>query len=345
MAADLDEIVNLSEKLLSDIGGENELPRISRSLDQMRTIGQKIHLVRDSKSETKAARLLGSKMSYELPAKLSDRLETSEVAETFASPKPLAQQDVRSYLKSLREKAILEANEFPKESAFSVIQEKSEKFFNEWWASEMTSILSTLSGSNQVFPLTGGQLDAVSGTRFQKKNLPKLSSGFSLSREEILYMQLIQQYQTIDFSSQPVSTVLNHFCKILQESDGQQASFIGGSSLIEVWILARDFLQRLPQQFLSKSVQIKSSEQVSLQRNDPQFCSSMVNAALDILGAEFVDFMRVSVSHRTAFQRIGGRPSITDLIRAFYLATSTENRANIEFDDGYIDQVPILITI
>lgn len=105
----LDDLVQESEKLLMDVQEDNDLPHITRSLDQMRHLGEKLYLSRGSNSDVKAARLLGPKMSYELPQNLTTKLENLVPTDVYDMCPVVPKTDIQSFLRSERDNALLTA--------------------------------------------------------------------------------------------------------------------------------------------------------------------------------------------------------------------------------------------
>lgn len=102
-----DELLQDSEKMLMDVQGDSDLPHIMRSLDQMRQFGENVHLPRGSRSDVKAARLLGPKIGYELPADLATKLEVLGSVGVKDSVPSAPEVDIQTFLKSERENALL----------------------------------------------------------------------------------------------------------------------------------------------------------------------------------------------------------------------------------------------
>ncbi|CAH8654954.1 unnamed protein product [Heterobilharzia americana] len=105
----LDDLVQESEKLLTEVQEDNDLPYITRSLDQMCQFGEKLHLSRGSNSDIKAARLLGPKLSYELPKNLSSKLEALVPTDSNENGPLVPETDIQSFLRLERENALVGA--------------------------------------------------------------------------------------------------------------------------------------------------------------------------------------------------------------------------------------------
>nr|CAH8819849.1 unnamed protein product [Trichobilharzia regenti] len=92
-----------------EVQDDNDLPHITRNLVQIQHMGERLCPSRGSGIEVKAARLFGPKMSYELPQKLSSKLETLVPANVYETVPRIPESDIQSFLKSERENALFSA--------------------------------------------------------------------------------------------------------------------------------------------------------------------------------------------------------------------------------------------
>lgn len=107
MNTNLEDLVQDSEKLLMDVQGYSDLPYITRSFDQMKNFGDKLFFSRGSRSDVKAARLLGSKMSYELPSHLSAVLASMSASYLLEAVPSSPKVDIQTFLRTERENVLL----------------------------------------------------------------------------------------------------------------------------------------------------------------------------------------------------------------------------------------------
>ncbi|THD20201.1 Nuclear pore complex protein Nup93 [Fasciola hepatica] len=190
MNINLEDLVQDSEKLLMDVQGYSDLPYITRSLDQIKNFGDKLSVSRGSRSDVKAARLLGSKMSYELPSHLSTVLESLSASDLFEVVPSSPKVDIQTFLKTERENVLLNVLALSQDSVFREIEAKCTRTLQSWWTQEASGILSALAGSSA--PIDTDLLYSSVVDKETPRQTSKFSEGGSdRTRDELCYSQQV----------------------------------------------------------------------------------------------------------------------------------------------------------
>ncbi|CAH8579659.1 unnamed protein product [Schistosoma turkestanicum] len=359
----LDDLVQESEKLLMDVQEDNDLPHITRSLDQMRHLGEKLYLSRGSNSDIKAARLLGPKMSYELPQNLTTKLENLVSTDVHEICPSLPKTDIQSFLRSERNNALLTAVLMTRKSMFEEVEERCDAYLQSWWEQEAAGVLSALSGSNG--PLDTELTCLPDLENYRHSDLGDVIQTMQLTRDELLYANQLDHYLTMRLSSTDFTSFQNGVPRDLltymlrtQDSVSREKQLKvhlknPHSDVTEIWSLMKRISDRMRNEHASmlsydRPLEVRAS--VSVQ-NTLSMCS------LEHLESEFLEFIKVTVSSQPRLARLGGRPGTRSLVRAYLsLRLPSENMTDVsslsnlyqlseqngwEFDDGLVDGVPV----
>ncbi|TPP59249.1 hypothetical protein FGIG_01424 [Fasciola gigantica] len=209
MNINLEDLVQDSEKLLMDVQGYSDLPYITRSLDQMKNFGDKLSVSRGSRSDVKAARLLGSKMSYELPSHLSTVLESLSASDLFEVVPTSPKVDIQTFLKTERENVLLNVLALSQDSVFREIEAKCTRTLQSWWTQEASGILSALAGSSA--PIDTDLLYSSVVDKETPHQTSKFSEGGSdRTRDELCYSQQVSYTLLTWLTTRPSS-----FCDLV----------------------------------------------------------------------------------------------------------------------------------
>ncbi|CAH8671433.1 unnamed protein product [Schistosoma rodhaini] len=359
----LDDLVQDSEKLLMDVQEDNDLPHITRSLDQLRHLGEKLYLSRGSNSDVKAARLLGPKMSYELPQNLTAKLENLVPADVYDMCPVVPKTDIQSFLRSERDNALLTAVLMTRKSMFKEVEERCDAYLQTWWEQEAAGVLSGLSGSN-------GPLDTelTSVPDLESYSHSESGSGMQtmqLTRDELLYANQLDYYLTMRLTSTDFTPIQNRVPRDLltymsraQDSVSHEKQLKtqlknSHSDIMEMWTFMRTISYHMRNEhgsmlLYNHPLEVRAS--ISVQ-NTLSLCS------LQHLESEFLEFLKITVANQPRLARLGGRPGTRSLVRAYLsLRLPSDNVADVsslsnlyqlseqngwEFDDGLVDGVPV----
>ncbi|GAA47281.1 nuclear pore complex protein Nup93 [Clonorchis sinensis] len=376
-----DELVQDSEKLLMDVQGYSDLPYITRSLDQIRNLGDKLYLSRGPRSDVKAARLLGNKMSYELPGHLSSKLESMSTTALADGVVPSTKLDIQTFLKTERENALLNVISMTQESLVESIRSRTAAYLRSWWEQEATGVLSALAGSS-------GPLDTDllyhhasvkdGATPFSPLGGDIMGRLINRTRDELSYSKQVDQYLSVSAnyrseygsSTFPQAEDPMNLLLFLAEAnsgtaDNRQVSGGGDtahSDLIEVWNLIKRFADSIQVMRKSNSIPAASSHHVAETRFCAAFQRQLIECSLSHLEAEFVTFLCSTISTHPRVAKLGGRPGTRSLVKAFlnmqlpnHIPSDTgakKSTANgslmmeqqpdfTEFEDGLVDSKPV----
>ncbi|CAH8654935.1 unnamed protein product [Heterobilharzia americana] len=355
----LDDLVQESEKLLTEVQEDNDLPYITRSLDQMCQFGEKLHLSRGSNSDIKAARLLGPKLSYELPKNLSSKLEALVPTDSNENGPLVPETDIQSFLRLERENALVGAIHLTRKSIFEEVEERCDAYLQSWWEQEATGVLSSLSGSNG--PLDTELLSLPDLESYNQLNLVDGKQTMQLTRYELLYSNQLDCYLSLhltpsaDFT--PIQNgvprdLLTYLSRshdsISREKQLKSQSKTSHSDIAEMWC----FMKRIAYRMRSEHSSLLSYDRPLELRASSFVQNTLSLCALEHLEAEFLEFVKATVANQPRLARLGGRPGTRSLVRAYlslrlplesipddsFLNNSYQSS---EFDDGLVDGVPV----
>ncbi|KAF8562673.1 hypothetical protein P879_06022 [Paragonimus westermani] len=362
-----DELVQDSEKLLMDVQGYTDLPYINRSLDQMRTFGDKLYFSRGPRSDVKAARLLGNKMSYELPGHLSAKLESLSTPGAVETIMPSPKLDIQAFLKTERENALLSVISMTQESLFENIENRTTRALRSWWEQEAAGVLSSLVGCSG--PIDTDLLhQTISKDQLDSSTYVDGETGRTAgrTREELCYSKQLDRYissqasHRTDFGFQPQTDRSKNLLLFFAEANGSSTSNVSGSSrgsvahsdVVEIWNLFRRFGESMIENERNGATAHTPLELRTL----PCVQRKLIECSLTHLESEFVQFMRTTVDSNPRLAKLGGRPGTRALVKAYLNLCLSSNSPDsntaasfsmiteqdgIEFEDGVIDGKPL----
>ncbi|KAF7258901.1 hypothetical protein EG68_03753 [Paragonimus skrjabini miyazakii] len=361
-----DELVQDSEKLLMDVQGYTDLPYINRSLDQMKTFGDKLYLSRGPRSDVKAARLLGNKMSYELPSHLSAKLESLSTPGAIETTMPSPKLDIQAFLKTERENALLNVISMTQESLFENIENRTTRALRSWWEQEAAGVLSSLVGCSG--PIDTDLLhQTISRDHLDSSTYVDGETGRTAgrTREELCYSKQLDRYLSsqashrTDFGFQPQTDRSRNLLLFFAEANSSTSNLSGSSrgslvhsDVVEIWNLFRRFGESLLENARSGATAHTPLELRAL----PCVQRKLVECSLAHLESEFVQFMRTTVDSNPRLAKLGGRPGTRALVKAYLNLCLSSNSPDsntatsfsmvteqdgVEFEDGVIDGKPL----
>ncbi|CAH8869539.1 unnamed protein product [Trichobilharzia szidati] len=355
----LDKLVEESEKLLMEVQDDNDLPHITRNLVQIQHMGERLCPSRGSGTEVKAARLLGPKMSYELPQKLTCKLEALVPANVYETVSRIPESDIQSFLKSERENVLLSALLMTRKSMFEEVEERCEAYLQSWWEQVANGVLSSLSGS-----IAHADTEFICTPDLENYNQPNLldqRKTLNLTHDELIYANQLDYYLSLhlttstDFTSfqngvpRDLLTCLSMYHDSLsREKQIKLRLKTYQSDVTEMWCLVKRIAHCMRNEYgnmLSCDRPLETRASLSVQ-NSLSLCS------LEHLEFEFLEFVKLTVAEQPRLAQLGGRPGTRSLIRAYLsLRLSSKNLSNDshqssgqkdwEFDDGLVDGMPV----
>uniref|UniRef100_A0A0X3PLM1 Nuclear pore protein n=1 Tax=Schistocephalus solidus TaxID=70667 RepID=A0A0X3PLM1_SCHSO len=353
MSTTLDELVEQSDRLLTEIQGDTDLPLITRSIEQMGAFGEKLCSARDVRNDVKAARLLGATVNYDLPKSLAEKLESLDsVCDGDFGP-PQSEMDIHTYLRCERENLLLSASEQAKQSAFAEADAVCRLVHSAWWNRQKAAILSALASSAgpidtdmlHFSPSKVVDVQRVGAFSYAMDPNPYASDRqIALSKEELFYAQKIDQYLTDSFASAKSiygrmtvsSGILTKpvlFDYLYPESalpvPGKSTSvFIDESKHVDLV----EVLQLVRRMFSISATLVDVSSETPLcdlplptaitdraleHRASPVLQSAFIARSIAHLETEFTAYLRAVVAANPRQAQLGGRPGTRSLVRAF----------------------------
>lgn len=135
----MEDLVRQADQMMAAMHGDSDLPRVNRSLQQMRQLSEHLCARVPPSHDANAARLLGSR-GFELPGALSQKLEALSSLKTYESLEPYADTDIAVFLKNERENALLAAVEQTRRQTFAESERRCLRAVREWWEREKQQV-------------------------------------------------------------------------------------------------------------------------------------------------------------------------------------------------------------
>ncbi|KAL7059194.1 hypothetical protein AAHC03_013162 [Spirometra sp. Aus1] len=350
MTTTLDELVEQSDRLLTEIQGDTDLPLITRSIEQMGAFGEKLCSARDVRNDVKAARLLGATVNYDLPKTLAERLESLDAVGEGDFGPPQSEMDIHTYLRRERENLLLAASEQAKQSAFAEADAVCRLAHSAWWSRQKAAILSALASS--AGPIDTDMLHFSPSKAIDIQRVGPLDPNpyaadrqNSLSKEELFYAQKIDQFLTDSFASTKnlygrltVASGLLTKPILFDYLYPESALPVPGKSTTSVFIDESkhvdllEVLQLVRRMFSVSASLVDVNSETPLcdlplpiavpdraleHRASPALQSAFIARSIAHLETEFTAYLRAVVNANPRQAQLGGRPGTRSLVRAF----------------------------
>ncbi|CAH2067266.1 unnamed protein product, partial [Iphiclides podalirius] len=210
---DFSKLLQQAEQLTTEIEGNEELPRVERSLGQVLEASHELYsrVIQSGANDIQAHLLFGSK-GIDLQ-QISQKLETLSSKRTFEPLQPIADSDVESFLKNERENAILSLiDEVNKNSLQTTEDQKWEHMLSEW-NKEKLKLMNAMIGPSQNW------LDLKRTPEPPSiADTPKKFGHSMLDNIEAAYARQVHQYNKLVFQGTKSRTVLHQkFAQVAEE--------------------------------------------------------------------------------------------------------------------------------
>ena len=353
MDTSFDDLLHKAEKLTADIDGESELPRIERNLRQLLEAGEQLW----SRTSTSAARqtndvrasvLLGSK-GYDLQ-KVSQQLESLSSTKKLAPIESIAETDIKSFLKSERENAIIRIVDDIRKSTV----ERADKLFTEGlqreWDEEKFKILNALVGPEEdiidytsSFDITSIRSQPISPSTpkprlYFEPTVIDTSVITAMNATEVAFAKEVVKYVDKVVYGTVRSNIANTFyTKVAKES-------VGESLIIDLWQMITTIV--------SSEIPVSSDSDPLINRCDPKLNAFLIKQSKLFLEKKFVQTIQSMVN--PSLVSLNQTPiALYKLIKDYltiktpYLTNSSLNvsfgstNMSTNFEDGLVDGIPI----
>lgn len=310
----LSDLLQDAEQLTTDIGGEEELPRVRRNLHQIAEAGQRL-LTRttaglpEEHTDVKASILLGSR-GFDIP-KLSQRLETLNAAKTLEPLEPVWETDIEGFLRNERENTLLAVIEESKKSTFTEADKRQWLSMEGEWEKEKEKILNSLLGSGQDFLELPSQNETITSDPLS------MHGRSALNAVEMAYAREV--YRANEAKLRDLShTLVNEFHKAIQNDKGIKDSWSLLKTLIDVPTLPPKAYEH---------------------RTSLGFQKDFVNQARSFLEQQYLDYIKELVFSSLSQAKLGGIPSTLNLVHSYL--TLKQANSFPDFEDGTVSEQPL----
>ncbi|XP_013134005.1 PREDICTED: nuclear pore complex protein Nup93-like [Papilio polytes] len=316
---DFSKLLQEAEQLTTEIEGNEELPRVERSLGQVLEASHELYsrVIQSGANDIQAHLLFGSK-GIDLQ-QISQKLETLSSKRTFEPLQPIADSDVESFLKNERENAILSLiDEVNKNSLQTTEDQKWEHMLSEW-NKEKTNLMNAMIGPSQNW------LDLKKTPEPPSiADAPKKFGHSMLDSVEAAYARQIQQYNKLIFQgSKPRTALHQKFAQVAEE--------LNETKVREMWEIIKT-MTNIPA--------IVRDEDPLKARGNPAIQQCLIAQGKKYLEKRYKQYMSDVVRANPAAAMRGGEPGTYPLVRGF-VGLRLQGQGSQGLADGVVDDRPL----
>lgn len=317
--SDFSTLLQAAEQLTTEIEGNEELPRVERSLSQVLEASQELYsrVTKTGAHDIQAHLLLGSK-GINLP-QISQKLETLSSKRTFEPLQPIADSDIESFLRNEQENAILSLiNEVNKNSIQTIEEQKWDHMLSDW-NKEKVKLMSAMIGPSQNWldlkkcPEQPAILDT-----------PRRFGHSMLNDQETAYAKQVYQYNKLIFQGTKSRMSLD-------EKFSQAAEDFNDPKVKEMWAIIKTMANFPP--LARDEDPLKSRGNSTVQR-------ALVSQGKKYLENRYKTYMTTIVVENLQAAMRGGAPGTYHLVKS-YVGLRLKGQNFMEASDGLIDGRPL----
>ncbi|CAK1544177.1 unnamed protein product [Leptosia nina] len=316
---DFSKLLQQAEQLTTEIEGNEDLPRVERSLGQVLEASHELYsrVIQSGSNDIQAHLLFGSK-GIDLQ-QISQKLETLSSKRTFEPLQPIADSDIESFLKNERENAILSLiDEVNKNSLQTTEDQKWEHMLSEW-NKEKIKLMNAMIGPSQNW------LDLKRAPEPPSiADTPKKFGHSMLDTIESAYARQVQQYNKLVFQGAKSKTALHHkFAQVAEE--------FNDSKVKEMWEIIKT---------MSNIPALVRDEDPLKVRGNPTIQQCLIAQGKKYLEKRYKQYMSDVVRANPAAAMRGGEPGTFPLVRGF-VGLRLQGQSAQGLADGVIDDRPL----
>ncbi|XP_053608386.1 nuclear pore complex protein Nup93-like [Plodia interpunctella] len=316
---DFSTLLQQAEQLTTEIEGNEELPRVERSLGQVLEASQELYsrVIQSGANDIQAHLLFGSK-GIDLQ-QISQKLETLSSKRTFEPLQPIADSDIESFLKNERENAILSLiDEVNKNSLQTTEDQKWEHMLSEW-NREKIKLMNAMIGPSQNWldlkrtPEPPSIADA-----------PKKFGHSMLDNIEAAYARQVRQYNKLVFQGSKSRTALHQkFAQVAEEFNDPKVK--------EMWEIIKH-MANIPA--------LVREEDPLKARGNQTIQQCLIGQGKKYLEKRYKQYMSDVVRSNPSLALRGGEPGTYPLARGF-VGLRLQGPAAQGLADGVVDERPL----
>uniref|UniRef100_A0A2A4JA62 Nuclear pore protein n=1 Tax=Heliothis virescens TaxID=7102 RepID=A0A2A4JA62_HELVI len=316
---DFSKLLQQAEQLTTEIEGNEELPRVERSLGQVLEASQELYsrVIQSGANDIQAHLLFGSK-GIDLQ-QISQKLETLSSKRTFEPLQPIADSDIESFLRNERENAILSLiDEVNKNSLQTTEDQKWEHMLSEW-NREKIKLMNAMIGPSQNW------LDLKRTPEPPSiADTPKKFGHSMLDNIEAAYARQVHQYNKLVFQGSKSRTALHmKFAQVAEEFNDAKVK--------EMWEIIKT-MANIPA--------LVRDEDPLKARGNPTIQQCLVAQGKKYLEKRYKLYMSDVVRANPAAAMRGGEPGTYPLVRGFVGLRLQGQNVQV-LTDGVIDERPL----
>ncbi|XP_052747176.1 nuclear pore complex protein Nup93-1 [Bicyclus anynana] len=316
---DFSKLLQQAEQLTTEIEGNEELPRVERSLGQVLEASHELYsrVIQSGPNHLQAHVLFGSK-GIDLQ-QISQKLETLSSKRTFEPLQPIADSDIESFLKNERENAILSLiDEVNKNSLQTTEDQKWEHMLSEW-NKEKIKLMNAMIGPSQNW------LDLKRTPEPPSiADTPKKFGHSMLDSIEAAYARQVQQYNKL----------ISHGAKsrtALHQKFSQVADEFNDPKVKEMWEIIKT-MANIPA--------LVRDEDPLKARGNPTIQQCLIAQGKKYLEKRYKQYMSDVVRANPAAAMRGGEPGTFPLVRG-YVGLRLQGQNIQGLTDGVVDDRPL----
>ncbi|CAF4785806.1 unnamed protein product [Pieris macdunnoughi] len=316
---DFSKLLQQAEQLTTEIEGNEDLPRVERSLGQVLEASHELYsrVIQSGSNDIQAHLLFGSK-GIDLQ-QISQKLETLSSKRTFEPLQPIADSDIESFLKNERENAILSLiDEVNKNSLQTTEDQKWEHMLSEW-NKEKIKLMNAMIGPSQNW------LDLKRAPETPSiADTPKKFGHSMLDSIEAAYSRQVQQYNKLVFQGAKSRTALHQkFAQVADEFNDPKVK--------EMWEIIKT---------MSNIPALVRDEDPLKARGNPTIQQCLIAQGKKYLEKRYKQYMSDVVRSNPAAAMRGGEPGTFPLVRGF-VGLRLQGQSAQGLTDGVIDDRPL----
>ncbi|XP_039959553.1 nuclear pore complex protein Nup93-1-like [Bactrocera tryoni] len=310
---DFNSLLQQAQRLTNETQNSEELPRVERTISQVLQATQELHsrVTQTGAQDIQAHILLGSK-GIDLP-KISQKLEALNARKTFEPLDPIADTDVRSFLKNEKENAILSMIEEVNRSTFEAAEKRRWECVRNEWQQEKVKLLNSLIGPSQNW------ID-IQKLPEQTVLNETFGSRSCLNRIEMAYAREVYEYNTAIIKGAFRPNLIQKFAKVAESFEDQKVT--------EIWEIMKYMVNIAPVSRNRDPIQNRTQ------------ITQFIDQAKKYLENRYKLYMSTIISSNLREAQRGGVPSTFNLVSSFVGLTFNQSNC-FGLQDASIDNKPL----
>ncbi|KAK6632192.1 hypothetical protein RUM44_007223 [Polyplax serrata] len=313
-AMDFDDLLNAAELLAADTDGSGDLPKWNRTIHQLAEAAEEMWTRLGSKAggqENQANVLLAPK-GIDIP-QMTEKLQSLSTRKTFQPLEPIADIDVKLFLKNEYENGILSVIALNQKQSAQNIRKTTWSHTKRIWQTEKNKIANAMLESKTSY------LDFAAPV--EESFVQEIPSAKSmLSHEEMVYAKEVAEYNKTIMTGLVYPNLINNFYAVSKSFNDKK--------VIELWEMVK-YMADIPPRPVGDVIEARATQAVQ---------NILISQAKKYLEERYRAFMTNVVSTNLQKAMRGGIPGTYPLVRSF---VGIRVSSNLPLEDGCIDGQPV----